>query len=456
MGLVVQVAAHQPAQIDGAVLIGRHARCAAESVAGHGAVADRAVIPPHQRTHVYHRGAALDQPAALHGALAGAAAIGQQRHVPHHAAGGDDGEHTHVIPRGCKGHAPDDVSAAVIDGPEAAGVAHIRRIHRAVDRRLAGDGSGGTGVCSPPIVSVVNIPLLPERGVCRSRGKVAVVTAQFVQMPGRPQVYGGRRSRAAAGSHGLGKIGVELVRAPVDGHAVVETGVGDVCASGQYLYRVQTIVRPTVGTGEVRGSSSIESLGFAAIRHRKCTTQRRGQRHGVPVAEDGFAVIQIIHVAAEEAHRVVAVPLIVHQRLCLKLRLPVAVVAQVHQARVGIGAQALPQQVIGVCGVGAGRRERSAVQICQKLCRDHLCIAPAACCASDVSVLFSIQTAGQVKHVLDVGGDVSASFGRGVHRLRVAQISAGAVRIGRLGQIPSHEARCAVCRRLIPGGVAVA
>ena len=248
MGLVVQVAAHQAAHIDCAVLIGQYAHAAAEAVAGHGTVADRAVVPPGQHTHVDDGGAALDQPAALHALRP----RGQQRHVPHRTRGRDHGKHTHVVPRAHEGHALDGVAVAVVGGPEAAGLAHIRRVCRAVDRLLAGDSIGGTGVCSPPIGGVVNILLLPERGVHRGRGKVVVMAAQLVQMARRPQIdRAGNAVRAAAGGHCLGKVGVELVRAPVDAHAVVEIRGGGICAGGQHIYRVQIIGRPTVGTGEV-------------------------------------------------------------------------------------------------------------------------------------------------------------------------------------------------------------
>ena len=450
VGLVVQVAAHQAAHIDCAVLIGQYAHAAAEAVVGHGTVADRAVVPPGQHTHVDDGGAALDQPAALHALRP----RGQQRHVPHRTRGRDHGEHAHVVPRAHEGHALDGVVVAVVGGPEAAGVAHIRRVCRAVDRLLAGDGIGGTGVCSPPIGGVVNIPLLPERGVHRGRGKVVVMAAQLVQMARRPQIdRAGNAVRAAAGGHCLGKVGVELVRAPVDAHAVVEVRGGGICAGGQHIYRVQIIGRPTVGTGEVRGSSSIESLGFAAIRHRKCTAQRRGQGHGVAIADDSLVIGQIVHVAAEEARRGVLIPLIVHQRLGLKLRLPVAVVVHSRQQRIGVGAQTLAQQVVGHSGVRAGGGEGGAVQCCQERCGAHLRIGQALGCPGKAVDAPSVQAAGQVEYRADIRG---SPFRRGgVYDLGRAGEGAGAVRAVRVGQPPGHKACCCIGGHLVSGGIAI-
>ena len=277
--------------------------------------------------------------------------------------------------------------------------------------------------------------------------------AQLVQMARRPQIdRAGNAVRAAAGGHCLGEVGVELVRAPVNAHAVVEIRGGGICVGGQHIYRVQIIGHPTVGTGEVRGSS-IESLGFAAICHRKCTTQRRGQCHGVAVADDSLVIGQIVHVAAEEARRIVRVPLVVHQCLGFKLRLPVAVVAHSRQQRIGVGAQTLAQQVVGHSGVRAGGGEGGAVQCCQERCGAHLRIGQALGCPGKAVDAPSVQAAGQIEYRADIRG---SPFRRGgVYDLGRAGEGAGAVRAVRVGQPPGHKACCRIGGHLVSGGIAV-
>ena len=357
VGLVVQVAAHQAAHIDCAVLIGQYAHAAVEAVAGHGTVADRAVVPPGQHTHVDDGGAALDQPAALHTLRP----RGQQRHVPHRTRGRDHGKHTHVVPGAHEGHALDGVAVAVVGGPEAAGLAIV--FGCAGDGRLGADDRTVARIVRPEIRGVGNVALLQEGGPARGRVVVVVMAAQLVQMARRPQIdRAGNAVRAAAGGHCLGEVGVELVASLIDGHRPVEApAVRDL--GGQRADGVQVIGDALIAVGIVQGGG-IQHRTHRAALHRDglCAAQRRGQGHGVAVADDSLVIGQIVHVAAEEARRIVRVPLVVHQCLGLKLRLPVAVVAHSRQQRIGVGAQTLAQQVVGHSGVRAGGGESGAVQ----------------------------------------------------------------------------------------------
>ena len=447
VGLVVQVAAHQTAHIDRAVLVGQYARAAAEAVAGHGAVADRAVIPPGQHAHVDDGGAALQQAAALHALRPG----GQQRHVPHRARGRDHGKHTHVVSGAHEGHALDGVVVAVVNGPEATGLAVI--FGRAVDGRLGADRAVAR-IVRPVVRGVGNVALLQECGPDRGRVVVVIMAAQLVQVARRPQVdRAGNAARGAAGGHRLGEVGVELVASLVDGHRPVEAPAGG-DPGGQRADGVQVIGDALIAA-EIVGGGYVQHRTHRAALHRDGlrASQRRGQGHGVAVAGDDLVVVQPVHVAAKEAHRGVRVPLVVHQCLGFKLRLPVAVVAQSRQPRIGIGAQTLAQQVVGLGGVRAGGGEGGAVQLRQEGCGAHLRIGPALGGLGKALDVLPVQPAGQVKHGTDVRG-ISRRRG-GVYDLGRAGEGAGTVRAARVGQSSGHKTRRLRCRRLIPCGVAV-
>ena len=223
---------------------------------------------------------------------------------------------------------------------------------------------------------------------------------------------------------------------------------------GQRADGVQVIGDALIAVGIVQGGG-IQHRTHRAALHRDglCAAQRRGQGHGVAVADDSLVIGQIVHVAAEEAHRIVRVPLVVHQRLGFKLRLPVAVVAHSRQQRIGVGAQTLAQQVVGHSGVRAGSGEGGAVQCCQERCGAHLRIGQALGCPGKAVDAPPVQAAGQVEYRADIRG---SPFRRGgVYDLGCAGEGAGAVRAVRVGQPSGHKACCRIGGHLVSGGVAI-
>ncbi len=111
-----EVAAHQPADIECAVIVGYQAVVAAaggahEAVAGGGAVGDNAVVPPGQHACIGADGAAVQLTVHPHGL----AAAGHQHGIAYLAAAGYGGEHTDAAAAvGHEGHAGNGVAAIAV------------------------------------------------------------------------------------------------------------------------------------------------------------------------------------------------------------------------------------------------------------------------------------------------------------------------------------------------------
>ena len=417
-----EVAAHQPADIECAVIVGYQAVVAAaggahEAVAGGGAVGDNAVVPPGQHACIGADGAAVQLTVHPHGLTA----AGHQHGIAYLAAAGYGGEHTDAAAAvGHEGHAGNRMAVAVVLGREAVGT---------VDGRLLPDTGVGR-VAGPVIGGIVDVPLLQIGAGAGTGGVVGVVQAQSVEMACGAEIDG--IGRTGAGGDALGEVGVEVVGAAAHCHLLPEGGMG--AGGGRHgggeRHREQIIGLTVVVGGVPRAGGGQGDAGRTAGDGKAPACGRLlGQGHGVAVAHDGLCLGQTVHIAAEEAVGAVAVYLVVHQRVGLELSLPVTVVLQRCQPGVGVGAQALIQQVVGMA-VAAGWRGKHAVQPVDVGAE---CIAAQLVVGAAVGALQRRvavgQVAPQIEYVVDGRGGASGQpHGGGIDVLCVAVEGAGAVR----------------------------
>ena len=316
---------------------------AGELVAGNGAVIDPAAVLTGQHADI-HR-SPLDAAAQFGGGgisqflrCCHDDVLQRSRHKTEQADGG-------IVRFAGKGNTGDDMLAAVIAVLKGSGF-------RPTDGLLLRDRFPILAVVCPVIGCVINVALLPEYSLLGQNFPVFIIVfAQGVQMPRRANAD--LRGCLAAVRHGgAGEMGIVIIVFSIHRQLCVEALwhrfdiLHQLCGQGQQIVVPRCTV--LVSDADFLGVFRLQEMILFIHRHLHVFLRLDSVDYAVAVALHRF-IGQGGDVGAEETVVVPAVPLVVHQRVVLKLRLPVAVMGQLLQSGIGILAQAqTAHQVIGM------------------------------------------------------------------------------------------------------------